>query len=153
MAVPDDNVIPAVSPLNGVTWGVTKIEPSGVYSATVSRDITVTVPAGLGPAQTLSQPVTLVITKIGSHDSQKLDIQSSAPVVFNWISGDMYYTLDVNSDQWVTQSLFAPATLTSTIEGDWLLSSIDVPEPTMLISNALMLLPFGMRWFLRKRAA
>jgi hypothetical protein len=142
-----DNGPAVLAALNGVTWTWTTPDPIQTQSTTISRNMTITVAAG---SQTLQQTVQVKVTSSKANGVQDLTIESALPVDFYWTASGQAYDLAVTPEAFSTTSkggtdgtVSGLHQVSGTLEGSFTLNSTPVPEPTTLISGALLILPFG----------
>ena len=119
------------------------------YTSTLSRKITITAP--ISGSGTVTQSIDVDITKTRYSDYQTLTIKASSPIVFTWTSGGYNYKLTITAESLAINNysggdcggydIYGLFCLTATNVSTNHLSA--VPEPTTVVSGALLLLPLG----------
>jgi len=128
--------------LFGLTWNYSSKEgPISFGTINTLLDVTLAV----GPAQTISDFIDVTVARNTSTSpitGQTLNILPiSGDMYFNWTEGGVPYVLSVDPLSLTMSVGGGSSTATGTLEGSFYLTAI--PEPTTLISGALLLLPFG----------
>lgn len=135
------NGAPVKALLNNVTWTATALDSSGDYSGSLDRQLTINL--NFGASQTLSQSLEVHIVRKWLSDKQTLTIDQGAPVFFNWDANGQQYNLEVTALEFgpLDANVGLGTVKCGDLYGEFQLTA--VPEPSTIISGALVLIPFA----------